>query len=235
VTYDPYIEPGSSLRPLGIVVRVALLIDVLLNAILIPELIRQRSLVQDLASDPASVSEGDATSVDDTVSTLSHVLLGALIITVVLFVIWFYRARVNADGFDDRAHRWARPWAFWGWICPIANLWFPYQIATDILRASDREPGSRSSDRTGYPLFRAWWAFWLGAFVSNRLVAANDHLTDIDKILRYENLEIADSVVEIIVGALAILVVGKITASNDRFRAAVLAAPWLPAPRPDAG
>ena len=103
MTYDPYIEPGSSLRPLGIVVRVALLIDVLLNAILIPELIRQRSLVQDLASDPASVSEGDATSVDDTVSTLSHVLLGALIITVVLFVIWFYRARVNADGFDDLA------------------------------------------------------------------------------------------------------------------------------------
>jgi hypothetical protein len=47
--------------------------------------------------------------------------------------------------------------------------------------------------------------------------------------------EIADSVVEIIVGVLAILVVGKITASNDRLRVAVLAAPGLPAPRPDAG
>jgi hypothetical protein len=60
-------------------------------------------------------------------------------------------------------------------------------------------------------------------------------LTDIDKILRYENLEIADSVVEIIVGVLAILVVSKITAPNDRLRVAVLAARGLPAPRPDAG
>jgi Domain of unknown function (DUF4328) len=27
----------------------------------------------------------------------------------------------------------SRGWAIGGWFCPAVNLWFPYQIATDVL------------------------------------------------------------------------------------------------------
>ena len=39
----------------------------------------------------------------------------------ILFAVWFYRARINAErhGYPQRR---ARGWAFWGWIVPFANL-----------------------------------------------------------------------------------------------------------------
>jgi Domain of unknown function (DUF4328) len=59
----------------------------------------------------------------------------------IAFVVWFRRARINAEGHDYRQRR-ARGWAFWGWIIPIVNLWFPFQIMGDIRRA-DPEPVER--------------------------------------------------------------------------------------------
>jgi len=52
----------------------------------------------------------------------------------ILFAVWFYRARINAERHGYR-QRHARGWAFWGWIVPIVNLWFPFQIMGDIWRA----------------------------------------------------------------------------------------------------
>ena len=52
----------------------------------------------------------------------------------ILFVVWFYRARINAEQHGYRQRR-ARGWAFWGWIIPIVNIWFPFQIMGDIWRA----------------------------------------------------------------------------------------------------
>ena len=51
-----------------------------------------------------------------------------------LFVVCFYRARINAERYGYRQRR-ARGWAIWGWIVPIVNLWFPFQIMGDIWRA----------------------------------------------------------------------------------------------------
>jgi hypothetical protein len=52
----------------------------------------------------------------------------------ILFVVWFRRARINAERHDYQQRR-ARGWAFWGWIVPIVNIWFPFQIMGDIWRA----------------------------------------------------------------------------------------------------
>jgi hypothetical protein len=52
----------------------------------------------------------------------------------ILFLVWFYRAGINAErhGYPQRR---ARGWAYAGWIVPIVNLWFPFQIMGDIWRA----------------------------------------------------------------------------------------------------
>src|SRR5690242_21013901 len=52
----------------------------------------------------------------------------------ILFVVWFRRARINAERHDYPQRR-ARGWTFWGWIVPIVNIWFPFQIMGDIWRA----------------------------------------------------------------------------------------------------
>ena len=80
----------------------------------------------------------------------------AYTLTVIVFLVWFYRARINAErsGWPQRR---ARGWAFWGWVVPIADLWVPFQVMRDIWRAS--RPSSRAG---GLPWLPAvWWASWL--------------------------------------------------------------------------
>ena len=74
----------------------------------------------------------------------------------ILFVVWFRRARINAERLDYRQRR-ARGWTFWGWIIPIVSLWFPFQIMGDIWRAG-LPPQQRR--KTAW-LPAVWWTCWL--------------------------------------------------------------------------
>jgi hypothetical protein len=74
----------------------------------------------------------------------------------ILFVVWFRRARINAECHDYRQRR-TRGWAFWGWIVPIVDLWFPFQIMGDIWRAGLPPP---QRHRVAW-LPALWWTFWL--------------------------------------------------------------------------
>jgi Domain of unknown function (DUF4328) len=74
----------------------------------------------------------------------------------VLFVVWFYRARINAERHGYWQRR-ARGWAFWGWIVPIVNLWFPFQIMGDIWRAG--LPAEQRGETAWLPAL--WWTCWL--------------------------------------------------------------------------
>jgi uncharacterized protein DUF4328 len=76
-----------------------------------------------------------------------------LVPLVVVFLIWFYRARQNAGHLDSQ-QRWSPPWAVVGWFVPIYFLWFPYQIMADIWRA-----GHPVSGRAKFRFLpAAWWA-----------------------------------------------------------------------------
>ncbi|WP_216590190.1 DUF4328 domain-containing protein [Streptomyces brasiliscabiei] len=76
--------------------------------------------------------------------------------TIIVFVFWFHRVRVNAEVFDPFGHRKKRGWAIGGWFVPLANLWIPRRIAVDCWDASGpwRKPRSHA-------LVNAWWTLWL--------------------------------------------------------------------------
>ena len=73
-----------------------------------------------------------------------------------VFLVWFYRARKNADG-RGQQQRWGAGWAIGGWFVPIVSLWFPYQIMADIWRAN--LPAERRNQPAVLPGF--WWGCWL--------------------------------------------------------------------------
>ena len=73
-----------------------------------------------------------------------------------VFLVWFYRARKNADGRGQR-QRWSPGWAIGAWVVPIVNLWFPYQIMADIWRAN--LPTDRRNQPAVLPGFG--WGCWL--------------------------------------------------------------------------
>jgi hypothetical protein len=91
----------------------------------------------------------------------------------ILFLVWFRRARLNAEGHGYWQRR-AVGWAFWGWIVPIVNLWFPFQMMGDIWRAG---LPPQCWGKTAWPP-ALWWTCWLlsGVSFGARAVAVNSGL-----------------------------------------------------------
>lgn len=100
-----------------------------------------------------------ASSLLAAVPGLGLVLFAAELCAAVTFLIWFYRARQNADWTSGQ--QWlSRPWAIWGWFVPVIFLWFPVRIMAGIWRAS-QEPAARAKPML---LLAAWWSCWLLAW-----------------------------------------------------------------------
>ncbi|MDT0570382.1 DUF4328 domain-containing protein [Streptomyces sp. DSM 3412] len=100
--------------------------------------------------------EADADRADRLVGLTGSAQLLAYLATVVVFLIWFHRVRVNAEVFEPFGHRKKRGWAIAGWIVPIVNLWFPRRIALDSWDASSPSTKPRS-----HALVNAWWTMWI--------------------------------------------------------------------------
>ena len=73
-----------------------------------------------------------------------------LLVVAILFMIWFHRAADVARKAGLPARR-EPVWAVLGFIVPIVNWWFPYQVATGLVGAQD--PTRKVIGR--------WWTFWI--------------------------------------------------------------------------
>jgi hypothetical protein len=92
----------------------------------------------------------------------------ALLAAGVVFIVWLWRARGNAQFFCYGRHRRGRGWVIGGWFCPVVNFWFPKQIVDDVIAASDPRtppllPDLRRIPRHGLVL--AWWLTWVATMV----------------------------------------------------------------------
>lgn len=86
--------------------------------------------------------------------------------TVVVFLMWLYRAHGNMRAFNP----WYRPeysrgWALGSFFIPFANLIIPYRAVREVWQRSG-PPDAAVLSAPGY--FSVWWLFWLLAgFASN--------------------------------------------------------------------
>lgn len=69
------------------------------------------------------------------------------------FLVWLWRARVNAELASPMPHRLSRGWTIGGWFVPVANWWLPAVALNDIARASDPQGAQRRVD----PIVAGWW------------------------------------------------------------------------------
>lgn len=86
--------------------------------------------------------------------------------------IWLLNLRQVAEwASPSMPHRRTSYWAFLGWIVPVVNLWFPYQVVQD----ASRGVGSKVKN------LMPWWIAWLALFAVNQINAAGGELvTDAD-------------------------------------------------------
>jgi hypothetical protein len=94
--------------------------------------------------------------------------VGVYIATVVVFLMWLYRASENVKAFGEPLQH-SSGWAVGSFFVPIINLFVPYQAVKDVWKKS--EPAAADSMfYTASPpgFFPAWWGFWLASnFASN--------------------------------------------------------------------
>lgn len=148
----------------------------------------------------------------------------AMLATATVFIIWFHRARVNAELFSPGTQGLSRGWAIGAWFVPLANLVMPRLVAGDTWRSSGR-PGA-APPSTGW--VTGWWTVWVVGAVFARIAS-----------VQYKNAEEADEVkqaaasvmaadsINIVAAVLAIVVVRKLTAMQEE--RAVQALPQPPA------
>ncbi len=131
----------------------------------------------------------------------------------VVFLVWLWRARVNAELLGGAAgQRRARGWVVGGWFTPVANLWVPYQVLSDIWRASAaRRPVSSG-------LVMAWWAPLLVSTIIGRAVTRiylSEEITE-ESLLSAAKLSTLSTVLDAAAGVLLVLIVRRVTASQTQ-------------------
>ncbi len=210
-------EPGRPasrwVQGLGRAAQLVLAVQILAALYAITVLLHQRSLISQIVGHPGSVSLSDATASDNAVRGARLLAGGLDILSGVVFVVWFYRARRNVDRWGARNQRHARGWAIGGWICPVVNLWFPYAIANDIfLDSTDTAPRGLGG-RPRCPLLRFWWfCFLLGNATLYLSLRVSAHTAG--EFANQDLGQIAGYAVQAVALVSAILVVGAITSAQ---------------------
>ncbi|MFC9926570.1 DUF4328 domain-containing protein [Streptomyces sp. NPDC127190] len=165
-------------------------------------------VARDYLAGRATSAELDAADSDTLAQLVSWPSFVVMIAAGVVFLVWLWRARINAELMSGAAaHRRSRGWVVGGWIGPVVNLWVPYQVVSDIWRAS--------APRRTVPvtLVNAWWALFAATIIVKpiqwRMSARFDSLQDVQS-----NANVSTLLTALYVGAgvLVILVVRRITA-----------------------
>jgi hypothetical protein len=212
--YPTPVPRAAPLRGLATATQVLLGVQLVAYLGLIVAIVHERSLIAHFEQDASSVQLADVRLADDAVAALSLVVLLLLLSGAVVWIIWFHRARANVDAWSPRYQRFTKGWAIGGWLCPIVNLWIPYQIAWDVLQDSERTRTDAADRRTTYPLLTAWWIGWVAAFALGTVVALQSEPQTLEGLSGYLVLEIVGIGLRIVTGLLAILVVARITAAQ---------------------
>ncbi|MEV6809534.1 DUF4328 domain-containing protein [Streptomyces sp. NPDC051132] len=220
--------PGAWLRPPAALGRATAL---LLGLVIATDLFACYAdlLTVDVAGDLADGAAGTGvTGRAEHADTLYHaagVAQGvALVATMVVYLCWLWRVRVNAEVFDASRHRMRRGWTIGGWFCPVVNLWFPRRIVADTWDAS-----APWGTRSGHTPVNAWWTLWLIGLVAGRSAdGASRRAETPDEVREAARAMLFSDALDIAAAVLAIVVVVRLTRMQDR----KVRSGGLPAPAP---
>ncbi|MFF4508052.1 DUF4328 domain-containing protein [Streptomyces sp. NPDC001401] len=166
-------------------------------------------VAHDYLAGRATAADLDAADSDALAKLVSWPSFLVWIAAGVAFVVWLWRARINAELMSGAAaQRRSRGWVVGGWIGPVVNLWIPYQVVSDIWRASaPRRP-------VPLTLVNAWWALFAAATVvvkpiQWRMASKFDSEQDV---LSNANVSTLLTVLYVGAGLLVILIIRRITA-----------------------
>ncbi|MER6301398.1 DUF4328 domain-containing protein [Kitasatospora sp. NPDC001539] len=166
-------------------------------------------------------------AVGSVANTVNDVFITLALATAVVFIVWFYRVRKNADLLVPNGHRRGRGWTIGAWFTPVVLLWFPWQLMVDCWRASaplDAEGRRRAPSEN---VLVVWWSTWIGSLIVGRIAhAMMGHVNlldpvDLESVRTSTRVEVAGSVLRLVAAFAAIVVVNRLTAMQQARRTEV--------------
>ncbi|MBV6699506.1 DUF4328 domain-containing protein [Kitasatospora aureofaciens] len=77
--------------------------------------------------------------------------------TIVAFLCWLRRCRLNAETFAPNTHKYSVGGAVGVWLVPVLNCWAPRRVMLDLWRAN----GSAGATW----VINGWWVTWIAKMV----------------------------------------------------------------------
>ncbi|WDG33491.1 DUF4328 domain-containing protein [Streptomyces sp. CA-278952] len=172
-----------------------------------------RGLWEGLAADESlNIYTGPGLRAQELYDLAGTVQTAAFLATGVLFIIWFHRTRRNAEVFESGVQRMGPGWAVGGWFVPVANLWFPYRVASGIWEASVRlhpDGGWRTVPKT---VLNLWWGGWIVSVLASRIAVSQwNRAQEPEQIADAAALVAAADALDLVAAVLAVLFVRAVT------------------------
>lgn len=152
-----------SVRGLGVAFSVLVALTALSDLIMAGWVWRVHGMLQGFLDGRVEEAELDrtlaATDLIDLAGTATYIAAG------VVFVVWTWNARANAELVAPGAHhQHTKHMAIWGWL-PILNFWIPRRVVADVWQASvpRRELGRGRAE------VNWWWGLFLAYLVIDRV------------------------------------------------------------------
>jgi hypothetical protein len=89
----------------------------------------------------------------------SYLAILCILATNIIFLIWVFRANKNCRKLGAAGMRFTPGWAVGDWFLPLFNFFRPYQIMSEIWRASHSPSDWKT--QPGSLLVRVWWFLFL--------------------------------------------------------------------------
>jgi Domain of unknown function (DUF4328) len=166
------------------------------------------------------ITFAEAESNDARQFAINMASLVLLVITGIVFIVWFHRCYRNLETLAVGRLRFGPGWAIGGWFVPVLSMWRPKQIANDIWRGSDPSAPrelvvSREDPVPGF--LTLWWISWLLVNVMNTRIISpqTQNAPTIDVLQRNAWIQLVYIVVWAVGALLAIRVVREITSRQD--------------------
>lgn len=163
----------------------------------------------------------EATANDNRQAAIGGIYFILFALTAILFCMWIHRAHRNLPSLGSSNLKYSPRWAVGGFFVPILSFWRPYQVTTEIWKASD--PTTDINDGTAWQssaassIIASWWfLFVVSAFLGNILFRMSLQAETPSEILTASWVGLITDAVDILAAILAILVVRNIDLRQEQ-------------------
>lgn len=129
---------------------------------------------------------------------IAFTYVGAIIVSIVFFIMWFRRAYANLERTGRVNLKYAEGWSAGAWFVPFLNLVRPYEIMKEIWHKTQEATTGLMQYIPG-ALVGWWWAIWIITnIISNLSFRFAVRASTIDQLISSTIFDIVDSGLEIV-------------------------------------